>query len=118
MAEPPGRFAGVLRELRTRARLTQEELADASGVSLRAVNDLERGVAVTPQKETVRLLAGALHLVGPERVQFETVARGRPLTVVSQAAAAAAMRSLPPAATSVTDSARPTRSSSWGRPCG
>jgi tetratricopeptide (TPR) repeat protein/transcriptional regulator with XRE-family HTH domain len=95
MAEPQSEFAGLLRELRTRARLTQQELADAAGVSLRTVSDLERGAATTPQKETVRLLADALHLVGPERARFETAARGRPLMVVSQAAAAAAMRSLP-----------------------
>jgi hypothetical protein len=29
-------FAALLRELRTRARLTQQELADAAGLSLRA----------------------------------------------------------------------------------
>jgi tetratricopeptide (TPR) repeat protein/transcriptional regulator with XRE-family HTH domain len=102
MADSPGTFAGVLRGLRTRTRLTQQELADAAGVSLRTVNDLERGVAATPQKETVRLLAGALHLIGPELVRFETVARGRPLQSVPLAAAAAAMRSLPRDVTSFT----------------
>src|SRR6185437_14158043 len=95
MADSPGRFAGLLRELRTHAQLTQGELASAAGVSLRTVSDLERGVAATPQKETVRLLADALSLIGPERVQFETAARGRPLERVSGAAAAAAMRTLP-----------------------
>ena len=95
MADSPGKFAGVLRELRTRARLTQQELADAAGLSLRTVSDLERGAATTPQKGTVRLLADALHLIGPQRSEFETVARGRPLASVPQAAAAAAMRSLP-----------------------
>ena len=30
MAEPPVTFAGLLRTLRTEARLTQEELAEAS----------------------------------------------------------------------------------------
>ena len=58
-------FAGVLRKLRTDARLTQEELAAAAGLSLRAVSDLERGVVTTPHKDTVRLLADALHLIGP-----------------------------------------------------
>src|SRR5271156_5215988 len=94
MAEPSGTFAGLLRELRRRARLTQQELADAAGTSLRTVSDLERGVATTPQKETVRRLADALTLIGPERVQFETAARGRPLASGSPAAAAP-MRSLP-----------------------
>ena len=95
MAESPGEFAGTLREVRKRARLTQQELADAAGVSLRAVSDLERGVAATPQRETVRLLGDALSLIGVERARFETAARGRPLEPVPAAAAAAAMRSLP-----------------------
>jgi tetratricopeptide (TPR) repeat protein/transcriptional regulator with XRE-family HTH domain len=97
MAEPAAGFAGLLRELRRRARLTQQELADAARVSLRTVSDLERGVATTPQKETVRLLADALHLIGPPRVEFERVARGRSLPSDSEAAVAAvaAMRSLP-----------------------
>jgi tetratricopeptide (TPR) repeat protein/transcriptional regulator with XRE-family HTH domain len=95
MAEPPGEFAVVLRELRRRARRTQQELADAAGLSLRTVSDLERGIAVTPQRETVRLLGDALHLIGPARARFETAARGRPLESVSLVAAAAAMRSLP-----------------------
>lgn len=56
MAESRGEFAGALRELRTRARLTQEGLAEAAGLSHRTVSDLERGLATTPQKETVRLL--------------------------------------------------------------
>jgi tetratricopeptide (TPR) repeat protein/transcriptional regulator with XRE-family HTH domain len=97
VAEPEVRFAGVLRELRRRARLTQQELADAAAVSLRTVSDLERGVAVTPQKETIRLLADALRLIGLERVEFERAARGRSRPSASEAAvtAAAAMRSLP-----------------------
>jgi tetratricopeptide (TPR) repeat protein/transcriptional regulator with XRE-family HTH domain len=95
MAERQGEFGGLVRELRTRARLTQQELATAAGVSERAVSGLERGVTTTPQKETVRLLADALHLIGPEREHFETAARGRPLENVTLATAAAAMRSLP-----------------------
>jgi transcriptional regulator with XRE-family HTH domain len=35
VAEPPVRFAGVLRGLRARAGLTQEELAGAAGLSPR-----------------------------------------------------------------------------------
>jgi tetratricopeptide (TPR) repeat protein/transcriptional regulator with XRE-family HTH domain len=95
MAERQGEFGALLRELRTRARLTQEELAGVAGISERAVSGLERGVTTTPQRETVRLLADALHLIGPERERFETAARGRPLEIVSQSAAAEAMRSLP-----------------------
>jgi transcriptional regulator with XRE-family HTH domain len=67
-------FAGLLRELRSGAQLTQEELAEASGVRPRSISDLERGVAVTPHRDTVRLLADALHLAGPAREGFEAAA--------------------------------------------
>ncbi len=106
MAEPEGGFASLLRELRTGAGLTQQELADAAGVSLRRVNGLERGAGGVPQRETVRVLADALSLTGAERVRFETAARGRPLKVVPAAAAAAAMRSLPRDVASFTGRAR------------
>jgi tetratricopeptide (TPR) repeat protein/transcriptional regulator with XRE-family HTH domain len=69
-------FAGLLRQLRTEAGLTQEELAEAAGVSVRSVRDLERGRVATPQKETVRLLANALGLTGLARTKFETAVRG------------------------------------------
>jgi len=95
MADSPGTFADLLRALRATARLTQQELADSAGVSLRTVSDLERGAATTPQRETVRLLADALGLIGPERAGFEQAARGRPLPRASQGAGVAAMRSLP-----------------------
>jgi tetratricopeptide (TPR) repeat protein/transcriptional regulator with XRE-family HTH domain len=93
VAGSPGSFGGLLRELRTRARLTQDELAGAAGLSARAVSDLERGVATSPQRETVRLLADALHLTGQDRGRFEWAARGRPSA--DGPAAAAAMRALP-----------------------
>ena len=45
MAERPGlSFAVLLRQLRVKALLTQEELAEAAGLSTRSVSDLERGV--------------------------------------------------------------------------
>jgi len=94
VAEPPVTFAGLLRTLRTKARLTQEELAEASGVRPRSVSDLERGVAVTPQRDTVRRLADALGLLGPARAEFEAAARGRPVPAVP-VTAAAGMRTLP-----------------------
>jgi len=90
VAESPGTFAGLLRELRRAAHLTQDEIAQAAGVSLRSVSDLERGVVSTPQRETVRLLADALYLTGPERARFEAAARGRPVD-----SGAAALRTLP-----------------------
>jgi tetratricopeptide (TPR) repeat protein/DNA-binding XRE family transcriptional regulator len=97
-------FAGLLRQLRIEAGLSQEELAGAAGVGVRTVSDLERGVALTARKDTARLLADALNLSGAARASFEAVARGRAAPGVSPApgggaagagGAAAASRTLP-----------------------
>ena len=96
MAEPPVPFAGVLRGLRAGAGLTQEELAEAAGVSPRAISDLERGMVTTPHKDTVELLADALGLGGWARVEFEVAARGRVAPGRARGGgAAAATRTLP-----------------------
>jgi tetratricopeptide (TPR) repeat protein/transcriptional regulator with XRE-family HTH domain len=76
--EPVVGFGGLLRGLRARAGLTQEELAEAAGLSARSVSDLERGVTLTARKDTARLLADALGLEGAGRAEFEAHARGRP----------------------------------------
>jgi tetratricopeptide (TPR) repeat protein/transcriptional regulator with XRE-family HTH domain len=89
--ETPVTFSSMLRRLRTGVPLTQGELARAANLSVRAVSDLERGVATTPHRDTVRLLADALRLTGPAREQFEAVARGRAVPD----AVAAATRTLP-----------------------
>lgn len=70
-------FAGLLRQLRVAAGLTQEELAEASGIAVRSISDLERGINLTARKDTVRLLADALRLQGRVRTAFEAAARGR-----------------------------------------
>ena len=78
VAEQPAlSFAGLLRRLREQARLTQEELAEAAGLSPRSVSDLERGIHPTARKDTALLLADALSLAGPACELFVTVARGR-----------------------------------------
>src|SRR2546430_6313037 len=69
-------FAGLLRQLRAEAKLTQEELAAAAGVSPRAVSNLERGFSRTAHKDTAVLLAGALGLTGPAAELFVAAARG------------------------------------------
>ena len=77
VAEQPAlSFAGLLRQLRAEARLTQEELAEAAGLSPRSVSDLERGINRTAHKDTAVLLAGALGLAGPARALFVAAARG------------------------------------------
>ena len=74
--QPALTFAGLLRRLRAEARLTQEELAAAAGVSPRAVSNLERGFSRTAHKDTAVLLAGALGLAGPAEELFVAAARG------------------------------------------
>jgi transcriptional regulator with XRE-family HTH domain len=76
--EQPGfSFAGLLWQLRAEAKLTQEELAEAAGLSPRSVSDLERGVNRTARKDTALLLADALNLAGPVRELFVAAARGK-----------------------------------------
>lgn len=75
--QPMLSFGGLLRQLRTQARLTQEELADAARLSPRSVSDLERGISRTARKDTAVLLAEALSLTGPVRELFVAAARGR-----------------------------------------
>ena len=70
-------FGGLLRKLRAEARLTQEELAEAAGLSPRSVSDLERGINRTARKDTALLLADALRLAGSARELFVAAARGR-----------------------------------------
>ncbi|HEY0933113.1 MAG TPA: helix-turn-helix domain-containing protein, partial [Trebonia sp.] len=95
MAEVPVTFAALLRRLRKSVQLTQEELARAADLSIRAVSDLERGVATTPHRDTVRLLADALHLIGPARAEFEAAARGAADDETPAPGVAAATRTLP-----------------------
>jgi transcriptional regulator with XRE-family HTH domain len=70
-------FARLLRQLRGEAKLTQAELAEAAGLSLRGVSDLERGINRTARKDTATLLAGALDMAEPVSVVFVEAARGR-----------------------------------------
>ena len=85
-------LAGLLRQLRARAQLTQQELAKAAGVSPRAVSDLERGINHTARQDTAVRLAGALGLAEPVRSLFVAAARGR----IQAAQVLAARSSQPP----------------------
>jgi transcriptional regulator with XRE-family HTH domain len=55
---------------RLRQGMTQEQLAAASGTGLRTIRDIETGRILRPRPSTVRLLADALQLHGPERDRF------------------------------------------------
>ncbi|MFF8813057.1 ATP-binding protein [Streptomyces pactum] len=84
-----GDFGRQLRELRTRAGLSQEALSHRSGVSVRALADLERGRARGPQRRTVGALAEALGLDerAAERLERAAAAgRPRPRTAAGPAA--------------------------------
>jgi DNA-binding XRE family transcriptional regulator len=70
-------LAGLLRQLRAEAQLTQAELAEAAGLSPRAVSDLERGIHRTARPDTAGQLAGALGLAEPVRSVFVAAALGR-----------------------------------------
>ena len=60
------------------AALSQEELAERAGLSVRAISDLERGVHRVPRLETVRMLADALALSEADRAELLAVARPTP----------------------------------------
>jgi tetratricopeptide (TPR) repeat protein/transcriptional regulator with XRE-family HTH domain len=76
--QPAVSFAELLRRLRTDAGLTQEQLAERTGLSPRSISDLERGINKTARQDTMRLLADALNLSGTARARFEIAARGYP----------------------------------------
>ncbi len=59
-----------LRQFREEAALTQGELAERAGLSLRGVSDLERGLRTAPRLETVRMLADGLGLTAEKRTEL------------------------------------------------
>jgi predicted ATPase/transcriptional regulator with XRE-family HTH domain len=67
-------FGSVLRAFRRRARLTQEELAERAGVSVRTIRSLESDRSSTPRFSSVRALAHALGLEAEERQRLERLA--------------------------------------------
>lgn len=75
---PPGEtshLAQLLRRFRLAAGLSQEELAERSGVSARAVSDMERGLRTAPRLESVRMLADGLALGDGDRAELFAAAR-------------------------------------------
>src|SRR5262252_11132609 len=76
VAAPRGSFGAFLRAYRHRALLSQEQLAVRAGLSERTVRDLEAGRVRSPRDDTVRLLADALQLSGPQRESWFAAARG------------------------------------------
>jgi predicted ATPase/DNA-binding XRE family transcriptional regulator len=68
-------FAVALKQFRAAHGMTQDELAARSGVSVRSISDLERGISRFPHKDTVQLLADALHLTPEEADHLFALAR-------------------------------------------
>src|SRR3954453_17903333 len=70
MADDGRGFGGRLAGCRRVAGLSQQELAERSGLSVRTVGNLERGRVGWPHPDTVRRLADALELRGEARDEF------------------------------------------------
>lgn len=68
-------FGDQLRELRIDADLTQEQLSDLSGLSVKAIGNLERGRA-TPRIRSVQLLLSALSPAAARQEELLAAARG------------------------------------------
>ncbi|MFF2936311.1 helix-turn-helix domain-containing protein [Streptomyces mirabilis] len=89
-------FGVVLRGLRQRGRLTMEELAESSGVSVRAIGDMERGRSRVPQRRTVVALAEGLRLADAEREALLVAARAARPTRAAAVAGTVAGTVVPP----------------------
>jgi non-specific serine/threonine protein kinase len=68
----PLQLGELLRDYRRAAGLTQEQLAERSGVSPRSISEMERGGEHVPRPDTVALLARALGLGGSSRKELES----------------------------------------------
>jgi predicted transcriptional regulator len=65
-----GMFMEAVRAHRHALVLTQEELAERAGVSVRCIRKIETGKVALPRQSTLRQLADALELSGEERRRF------------------------------------------------
>ena len=72
-----GAFGSRLRVSRLVAGLSQEELAERSGISVRSISDLERGRTRWPHPDSVQRLADALELDDARREEFVALAARR-----------------------------------------
>ena len=92
-------FATLLRAFRDERSLTQDELADKAGITVKAVGALERGERRRPYPHTVRALADALALDEGQRARLVGAVPGRTRSVVGPSSApqpdAAASKALP-----------------------
>lgn len=71
-------FGALLRQLRIARGLTQEELAERAGLSVRGLSDLERGIHARARPETFTLLANALGLDADEWSELDRLLHRSP----------------------------------------
>ncbi|MCA1694750.1 MAG: helix-turn-helix domain-containing protein, partial [Actinobacteria bacterium] len=70
-------LAALVRKCRISVRLTQEELAERAGISVRTISDIERGLRRFVYRDTAERLAEALNVDGTDKEDFVLVARSR-----------------------------------------
>jgi transcriptional regulator with XRE-family HTH domain len=73
----PGSLGALLRRHRGAAGITQEELAERSGLSVQAISMLERGLRHAPRSSTIETLARALVLDPAQHAALVAAARER-----------------------------------------
>jgi tetratricopeptide (TPR) repeat protein/transcriptional regulator with XRE-family HTH domain len=100
-------FGRTLTGFRLGRGLSQDELARRSGMSVRAIRDLERGQVEHPRRTTIALLSDALSLHSTDREAFENAAaalagRAGQHAGASRTSEAAVPRQLPPDITDFT----------------
>jgi transcriptional regulator with XRE-family HTH domain/tetratricopeptide (TPR) repeat protein len=75
--EANGEFSARLRAARQLSNLSQEELAERTGLSVRAISNLERGRVRWPHRDSVHRLADVLGLSEAARAEFIAAAGRR-----------------------------------------
>ncbi|MER7765952.1 helix-turn-helix transcriptional regulator [Kitasatospora sp. NPDC096140] len=68
-------LGALLRTIRLDRGMTQEQLGDATGLSVRSIRDLERGVSC-PRVSTLRLLTQTWNLPEAQGAELHRLARG------------------------------------------
>ena len=77
MSEDGGAFGSHLRSCRRAAGLSQQELAERAGLSVRTIGNLERGASKWPYRDSLHRLADALGLRDEARAGFIAAAGRR-----------------------------------------
>jgi predicted ATPase/DNA-binding NarL/FixJ family response regulator/transcriptional regulator with XRE-family HTH domain len=95
MSEQQASFGQQLRQLRVRAGLSQEALAERAGLTAAAVASLERGVRRSPYPRTVGALARALELAAEEQALLADSALQRAPSTARRPTVAVTQASLP-----------------------